>query len=292
MTDSELKKEALFYERRESNNSVKCLLCPVGCEISPGKTGVCHARRNDGGALIAESYGRVTSIALDPVEKKPFYYFHPGSRILSLGSYGCNLSCGFCQNHEISTRTAPYEYTSPGAAAAAAKQLIPDGNIGLAYTYNEPLIGYEYLLDCAKEIKNLGMKNAVVTNGYINEKPLSGLLPYIDAWSIDLKGYSDEFYRSLGGRLAHVKRTIELAASAAHVELTTLIIPGENDSPEAMDAEAAWIAGLSPDIPLHISRYFPKHKYDKPATPIETLTRLKDVASARLRLVRLGNAAQ
>jgi pyruvate formate lyase activating enzyme len=236
------------------------------------------------------SYGLVSSSSLDPIEKKPLYRFHPGTAIFSIGSFGCNLRCPFCQNHGISmVKPIDGEYTSPAQIAEISKKLIPRGNIGIAYTYNEPLIGYEFIKDCAILLRKQNQKNVLVTNGYINRQPFLELLPYIDALNIDLKGFGD-FYKKVKGRLDIVKENIALAAEAAHVEITTLIIPGENDGDEEIDALAMFISGINAEIPLHLSRFFPKYEMtDKPPTPPETILRLKKIAEKYLKYVYAGN---
>ncbi len=271
----------------------ECRICPHHCKIEEGHLGLCNARTNQNGEIISDNYGKLTAVALDPIEKKPLYHFHPGSKILSIGSYGCNLNCPFCQNCDISmvggTELETEEVTID-ELIAKGKQLQTRGNIGIAYTYNEPLIGFEFVRDCAKSAKEHGLKNIVVTNGYICEEPLLELLPYVDAFNIDLKGFRDEFYHKLRGDLATVKRTIELAAKVSHVEVTTLIIPGENDSEEEMAELSGWLAGLRPDIPLHISRFFPRWKMqDRDATPVERVYHLAEVAKMKLKYVHEGN---
>lgn len=270
-----------------------CEVCPHNCRIPEGKTGICGARRNKNGTIICESYGRLTSISLDPIEKKPLRRFHPGSLVLSVGSYGCNFRCPFCQNCEISMATgenADAIYVSPQELVQKALELVPNGNIGIAYTYNEPSVSYEYVLDCAKLCRENGLKNVMVTNGFMSEKILNELLKYLDAMNIDLKSFSEEFYRRIGGSLSDVKRTIELACKKCHVEVTTLVIPGENDSPEEMRRLAGWLASQSPDIPLHISRFFPMYKMaDRTPTPVETIYSLAKAAREYLRYVYEGN---
>lgn len=193
----------------------------------------------------------------DPIEKKPLYRFHPGSAILSLGSWGCNFTCPFCQNWQISQQEAPFRELTPEQALALARHYRADGSIGLAYTYNEPTLSYESIIQTARLVHEAGLVNVMVSNGYIEKEPLQALLPYIDAWNIDLKGFSQDFYQSLcGASLQPVLDTIEAAAAVSHVEVTTLVIPGENDDPAQMDAEARWLASISPDIPLHLTRYF------------------------------------
>jgi pyruvate formate lyase activating enzyme len=269
-----------------------CTICPHRCALEEGQTGFCRARKCVNGAIVCENYGRATSLALDPIEKKPLSRFHPGSMILSVGSYGCNLRCPFCQNSDISMADQSLDtvYLSPEDLVRRALSLRAKGNIGIAYTYNEPLIGYEYVMDCAKLAHENGLLNVAVTNGFILEEPLRSLLPYLDAMNIDLKGFTERFYKLLRGDLETVKRTIELASRACHVEVTTLIVPGENDSEEEMDALSAWLSSLNPEIPLHVSRFFPRYRMqDRGATPVSTVCRLAEVAGTHLRNVYTGN---
>jgi pyruvate formate lyase activating enzyme len=255
--------------------------------------------------VTAANYGRVTSLALDPIEKKPLARFHPGSMILSAGSYGCNLRCPFCQNYQISWSEEAYrfadraEYIPPEEMADIALSCRDRGNIGVAFTYNEPLIGYEYIRDTAKLVHEQGMVNVIVTNGTADLSVLAGLAPYIDAMNIDLKGFSNHYYNKvLGGDRAMTMAFIEEAVKHCHVELTTLIVPGENDSEGEMREMTAWIAGLTDSdgntigegIPLHISRFFPRfHMTDRDATKVSLVYRLADVARERLRHVYTGN---
>lgn len=230
------------------------------------------------------------AIALDPIEKKPLYRFHPGSAILSLGSWGCNFTCPFCQNWQISQQEAPFRELTPEQALALARHYRADGSIGLAYTYNEPTLSYEFIIQTARLVHKAGLVNVMVSNGYIEKEPLQALLPYIDAWNIDLKGFSQDFYQSLcGASLQPVLDTIEAAAAVSHVEVTTLVIPGENDDPAQMDAEARWLASILPDIPLHLTRYFPQYHWSAPVTPVETLKKLQAAAIPYLHYVYLGN---
>lgn len=273
-----------------------CRVCIHHCALEPGQTGLCGARKNEGGEIICGNYGRITSIALDPIEKKPLRDFHPGSMILSVGSYGCNLRCPFCQNHEISMtggEACDTEYISPEQLADMAlvwKEKKKAGNIGVAYTYNEPLAGWEYVRDTARLVREYGMANVLVTNGTASLEVLEELLPWTDAMNIDLKGFRQEYYRKLGGDLETVKAFIARAAESCHVELTTLIVPGENDSPEDMEAQAKWISGLNPELPLHITRFFPRYRMqDREATEVELLYRLARTAGKYLKKVYVGN---
>lgn len=271
-----------------------CQICMHRCTLSPGQTGLCSARKNENGKIVCANYGRITSLALDPIEKKPLKHFRPGSLILSVGSYGCNLRCPFCQNHEISMAgegDVHSPYVPPQRLADLALEWKERaGNIGIAYTYNEPLVGWEYVRDTARLVKENGMANVLVTNGTAAPEILEELLPLIDAMNIDLKGFRAEYYRMLGGDLDTVKTFIARAVTACHVELTTLIVPGENDSPEEMEAQARWIADLNPEIPLHITRFFPQyHMLDRKPTEIQSLRRLAETAGQYLTNVSLGN---
>lgn len=280
------------------SDSITCTLCPHGCGLSEGQTGFCRARRAEGGRIVPLGYGRLTSVALDPIEKKPLYHFHPGSCILSIGSFGCNLRCPFCQNYTISQAdeegfegmAIPMQEATPLELAEAAERLQREGrSIGVAFTYNEPLVAYEYVLESAKLLKGRGLAVVLVTNGQINEEPWRSLLPYVDAANIDLKGFDQKFYDWLKGDFNTTKRAIELAVQAGcHVEVTTLVIPGKNDSEVKMEEAAAYLKSLG-DIPLHLSRYFPRYESDIPMTPVETLTRLQKMAEKKLSHVHLGN---
>lgn len=270
-----------------------CSVCMHHCRLKPGQWGICQARKNEKGAVVCKSYGHVSSLALDPIEKKPLKRFHPGSKILSVGSYGCNLRCPFCQNHEISM-TGPMEgaedFLAPEELAGEALRCRARGNIGVAFTYNEPLSGWEYVRDTARLVKEAGMKNVLVTNGTASIWVLEELLPYIDAMNIDLKGFQEEYYRRLGGSLETVKAFISRAARDCHVELTTLIVPGENDRVSDMEREAAWIASVSEEIPLHVTRFFPQYRMqDRDATEVEQVYRLAETARGFLQHVYVGN---
>lgn len=270
-----------------------CELCFHRCDLSEGQTGFCRARACQDGKIVPLNYGKITSIALDPIEKKPLRRFHPGSKILSVGSFGCNLRCPFCQNYEISMSGEKELETaelSPEALADKALELRLYGNIGVAYTYNEPLVGYEYVRDCASLVHERGMVNVLVTNGTIDEAPWRTLVPLIDAVNIDLKGFTPEWYQRLGGNLEAVKSSISLAAERCHVEVTTLLVPGENDSAEEVTALAQWLASVDRNIPLYLSRFFSRYRMiDRPPTSVERMYQLVDVARAYLSFVYTGN---
>lgn len=270
-----------------------CATCFHRCALAEGQTGRCRARKNVGGEIRCINYARVTSLSLDPVEKKPLARFYPGSLILSAGSFGCNLDCPFCQNDSISCAsetTASWRMVEPRQLAETAYSLRDRGNIGAAFTYNEPMIGWEYVRDAAAEVKKLGMKNVVVTNGTASPEALGEVLPYIDAFNIDLKGFTEAWYKKLGGNLAEVEEFIRLAAKKSHVEITTLVVPGENDSPEEMGELSAFVASVDRAIPLHITRFFPRRKMlDTPPTDVGVMRTLAEEASKRLDTVLLGN---
>lgn len=274
-------------------DKIVCPVCPHHCALREGAVGRCRARKCVSGKITCINYGKITSLALDPIEKKPLYYFYPGSRIVSVGSFGCNLGCPFCQNHEIAAagaREARYARDmTPEEICEIAEETRDRGNIGVAYTYNEALVGYEFVRDTARLVHEAGMKNVLVTNGTAELPILEELLPYIDAMNIDLKAFRPELYKWLGGDLQTVMNFITRAAQESHVELTSLIVPGKNDSLEDMEREAAWIAGIDPDIPLHITRYFPRHRMAEPPTRISLMRELKSVAERHLNRVLLGN---
>ena len=276
----------------DKDDAALCELCPHGCIIAPGKTGICGVRENQAGALIAAGYGEISSIALDPIEKKPLYLFYPGSNILSIGGFGCNLHCRFCQNYEISKQYRDIRKEArrmaPSDVIAIAVSNVPKGNIGVAYTYNEPFIGYEFVYDCSKLAFEEGLKNVLVTNGYVSKKPLESILPLIDAMNIDLKGFSSSFYENVGGSLEAVLETIALSAKRCHVEVTTLVIPGENED-DIIDI-SKWLAAIDPGIPLHLSRFFPRYLMsDREPTPRDTIYKLQAAAKKYLKNVFVGN---
>ena len=274
-------------------NKQACNLCPHHCALAEGQVGFCHTRRNEGGQIKSLNYGRVTSLAIDPIEKKPLYHFYPGSVILSLGSFGCNMVCPFCQNYTISQggeQEVRWQISPEQLVELAQETSQQHGSIGVAFTYNEPLLSYEYLRDMLPLLRQAGQKAVLVTNGQVEEEPLKELLPYVDAMNIDLKTFSEKTYAKLGGSLQTTQRTIQMAAEAGvHVEVTTLVVPGISDDINEFCAEVDWLAGVSREIPLHLSRYFPRYKYNEAATPLEKLYEFKTLAKEKLSYVHLGN---
>ncbi|NLI98592.1 AmmeMemoRadiSam system radical SAM enzyme [bacterium] len=281
-------KEALFYECLE-NKKVKCRLCFHECKIDENKEGLCIARRNIAGKLIASTYGELVAANLDPIEKKPLYHFHPGEEILSVAANGCNLDCPFCQNADISRGKTSSRYVPPEKLIEIASER---RSKGIAYTYTEPLIWFEYLLDSSRIAHEQGLYNVIVSNGTINEKPLTELLPYIDAANIDIKG-DNEFYRKvLKGDMNSTLRTIRtLYRAGVHTEVTLLLVPGGNDSVEQINEVISFIESLDLRIPFHISRYFPHNQYPAPPTPEETMLRAYGQTKGRLLYAYLGNIA-
>ena len=288
--------EALYY-KQEDNLEVQCLLCPHLCLIEPDQHGICLTRMNQNGQLFTLSYGILSAVSSDPIEKKPLYHFYPGSNILSIGSYGCNLSCDFCQNCEISQIDDRvfdrHPFTEP--EDIANKAILHRNNIGLAYTYNEPSVYFEYMLECAGLIREANLCNVMVTNGYINKRPLDDLISCMDAFNVDLKSFRDSFYRDRSGAtLKPVLSTISrIASSASHLELTFLIITDHNDNEAEWKEMLRWISDhCSRDTVLHVSRYFPQHKMHKPPTPLSTISRFLDMARDQLDYVYPGNTSQ
>lgn len=288
-------KEALFYVPLEKHK-VRCELCPNFCELLPGETGLCKVRVNDDGILQTQVYNKIAAFGIDPVEKKPLYHFHPGKNILSIGEVGCNLRCHFCQNHRISQCYA-HEYHNfelVNTDHLVAEALNTPNIIGIAFTYNEPFTFFEFMLETAVRMRNNNLKNVVVSNGYVNPGPLKMILPYIDAFNIDMKGFTPDFYRNYtGGEILPVLESLKIISEArVHLEITNLVIPGINDDEKTFTEMVKWIAiELGPDVPLHLSRYFPHHEFTTEPTPLNTLEKLFEIAKQNLQHVYLGNVS-
>jgi pyruvate formate lyase activating enzyme len=279
-------KKALFYKKDKED--VICELCPHNCRIGEGKRGICGAREARGGVLYAVNFGGVTSASLDPIEKKPLFHFKPGSFILSVGSFGCNFKCGFCQNYSISQYEAKNERVTPEELISTA--LHSEDNTGIAFTYNEPLIGYEFLYEVCEKAKGSPLDLVLVTNGYVNSEPLEKLLPLINAVNIDLKAFTNKFYKEVCfGDLNTILQNIKAANSRCHVEITTLLVNGYNDSEEEVRSLAKWLSEVNPDIPLHFSRYYPTYKFDAEATPVERVISSREIAREYMHYVYVGN---
>ncbi|HOP08268.1 MAG TPA: AmmeMemoRadiSam system radical SAM enzyme [candidate division Zixibacteria bacterium] len=282
-----MQREAAFY-RKLDDDKVQCVLCPADCTLKPGQVGICGCRRNESGILYTDNFGEAVSIAIDPIEKKPLYHYLPGTFIVSAGPNGCNLSCKHCQNWTISQEEAPTRFISPEQMARLAGER---GSIGLAFTYSEPLIWYEYIREVAPLLHEAGLKAVLVSNGYINPRPLAELLPHLDAVNFDLKSIRDDFYRKIcKGTINAVLDAIRATrAAGVHLEVTNLIIPGLNDSERDLVDLCDFVASVSDMIPLHFSAYHPSYKMDRPPTPAETMKRAFDLASDRLKYVFVGN---
>ena len=282
-----------FFNKLE-DNKVKCLLCPHECLINPGKSGICKVRKNINGVLHLDVYGFLSATHFDPIEKKPLYHFHPGKEIFSLGSLGCNFHCKCCQNYHISqTGKSDFQHLTKSSIPEIVKRVMSSPlNIGVAYTYNEPIVWYEYMIDVAKEISQLQYKNVVVSNGFINREPLAKLIEFIDAFNIDLKGFSNEIYKSFaGGKLDNVLQTLQLVKEKdRHLEITFLVVTNVNDDIKDFQNMVKWIAqNLGSDVPFHISRYFPNYKYNAQATSVGLLKNMAGIASEALNYVYVGN---
>lgn len=282
------------YYVQENEGKVRCLLCPHHCLLQSGQSGICKVRTNKDGMLVTDNYGLLSAKHVDPIEKKPLYHYFPGSKIFSIGSVGCNLQCFFCQNCEISqTGVSDFPWLkaySPEEIVSEA--LLTPGNIGIAYTYNEPTVFFECMVDVARLSKKKELRNVMVSNGYIELEPLKELLPLVDAFNIDLKAFTDEFYRkSTHSLLEPVKQTLlRIREAGKHLEITNLVIPGLNDDEDLFESMLGWIANeLGKNTVLHLSKYFPKYQAKQPVTSVETLLRLKGIAQRYLNYVYLGN---
>jgi pyruvate formate lyase activating enzyme len=266
-----------------------CELCPNNCKIREGQKGTCMVRENQDGNLHLPAYGYLSAISSDPIEKKPLYHYYPGKQIFSAGFYGCNLSCPFCQNYTISKEfsLSGKNYISPDDLVDSAFE---KGSFGIAYTYSEPIVHFEYVTEAEEYASSLGLKNILVTNGYINDDFSDKLLSNTDAVNVDLKSYNPDFYtKELKGKLEPVLSFIRKAGASVHTEITTLIIPGKNDSEEELRQSAAFIASVNKQIPFHLSAYHPCYKYSIPPTTPSKLMRLAEIASEYLDFVYTGN---
>ncbi|UEL48922.1 AmmeMemoRadiSam system radical SAM enzyme [Terrisporobacter hibernicus] len=279
-----------FY--KEEDSYIKCYLCPHSCSLSEGKYGVCKLRTVKNNIPVVINYGEVTSANVDPIEKKPLYHFKPGMDILSVGTFGCNMSCSFCQNHEISQN-------KPSSKFIEIDKLISliintPNNVGIAFTYNEPFMWYEYIYDVAKKIKEYDKSISVVlvTNGFVNKEPLEKILPFIDAMNIDLKGFTKKYYNEIcGATIDPVLETIKIANKYTHVEITTLMVRDENDSIDEIVEIAKFLSFIDKNIPLHLNRYFPNYKMKNEPTLVEDIMKAKEEAKKYLNYVYVGNVA-
>jgi pyruvate formate lyase activating enzyme len=277
---------------KKSGGRLECLLCPHYCKLATGKTGICGVRKNTGEKIELMTYNILSGYALDPVEKKPLYHFFPGSNVLSIGSFGCNMKCDFCQNFHISQKVPESLIPEVSINKIIKDAISVENNIGVAFTYNEPIIWFEYMRDVAELVKKQGLYTIMVSNGFVNSEPLAEIVKFIDAFNIDLKAFNNNFYRNLtGAELEPVKNTLkQIARSGKHLEITTLLIPGQNDDEKEMKLQSEWIAcELGKDIPFHLSRYFPTYKRDNPPTSEESMKRLFEIAAGNLDYVYMGN---
>lgn len=274
---------------RTKDSKLSCVLCPHHCLIEDGERGICMVRENRGGSLYLPFYGVLSAVSTDPIEKKPLYHFYPGSSIFSVGFYGCSFRCPFCQNFRIA------QYAPSGAHRSIqpeelVEQALVQGASAIAYTYSEPLVHFEWMLETAKQAHRKGLKNVLVSNGFINPQPADELLEVLDAANIDFKSIRPEFYEDvIGGKVEPVMAFITQAAQRIHLELTTLVIPGYTDSREEISAIAEFIAAQHKDIPLHLSCYYPAYKFDAPPTEPDTVFELAEIARRHLNFVYPGN---
>ncbi len=286
--------KAAYFKLLDDKN-VRCILCPHKCLLKPGETGKCRVRHNVDGVLETEVFNNISAMAVDPIEKKPLYHFYPGTDIVSIGSFGCNMKCPFCQNHEISQPSVSVmnrrkNEISASAILSEAKRI--DTNIGLAFTYNEPIVWYEFMMDLATRAKKAGIATVMVSNGYISSEPLKGLIEFIDAFNIDLKAFNNDFYRKYtGAAIKPVLNTLkDIVTSGRHLEITYLIIPGYNDNQDEFRDCILWIVdNLGPDVILHLSRYFPNYQFTAPPTPSQTVVELYNIAKDKINFVYPGN---
>lgn len=275
------------YQQQLDDLKCRCELCPRHCVIKPGRHGFCLHRFNENGELKAEQYGQVAALGMDPIEKKPLYHFHPGRNILSVGANGCNLACKFCQNWHLSAGEASTRYVSPEQLADQAGK---KASIGLAFTYNEPMIWFEYILDTAALLRPRGLAVVLVSNGYLEQAPFDELIDWVNAINVDVKG-DESFYRELtDGHAEPVRRNVEEAVRrGVHVEVTHLLVTGANDEEEKMRELVDWLSSISRKVPLHISRYFPNHKYHAAPTSASMIELAVSIAREKLDFVYAGN---
>lgn len=283
------------YQKYLQNEKIQCLICPRECVLKEGQRGFCHVRINDGENITLETYGKNTGLSVDPIEKKPLYHFFPSSKVLSFGTFGCNMGCLFCQNYHMSKYRGDISVSKNGSPEDIVKTAIVNNCKSVAFTYNDPDIFFEYAIDTAKLCREAGIKTVAVTAGYINSEPRKEFYEVMDAANIDLKGFSEEFYRK--NCLAHLEpvlNTIKYAVNETpcHVELTTLLIEGENDDVKMLEDECEWIIeNLGDRIPLHFSGFYPRYKFnDRPSTTFKTLLKAREIAlNMGLKYVYTGN---
>lgn len=279
-------KEALFYEKLD-NNKVKCVLCPHECYIKDESTGICKQRKNIGGTLYTLNYGKISSYGNDPIEKKPLFHFKQKTNVFSIGSTGCNFCCKFCQNYSISLENPQ---TIELSSNDIINNVIKYNSPGIAFTYNEPTVWYEYMYDIAVKAKEKGLYTVMVTNGFIKKDPLIDLLEVIDAFNIDLKSFNNKYYKDMcGGNINPVLETIQTVSKKRHVEITTLIVENENDKINELEELFRWLSKVDENIPIHLSRYFPMYKLKNPPTKKATLYEAAEIAKKYLNYVYLGN---
>jgi len=280
--------ESKYYKKLQ-DGKVQCLLCPQLCLIADSQTGICRGRRNSGGTLYSVNYGKTTTLAIDPMEKKPLFHFLPGEEILSLSANSCNFACCFCQNYSISQFDAQTKKITPEELI----EICQNNNCrNIAFTYTEPFTWYEFIYDCAVLAKDNNLNIVLVTNGYVNQAPLMDILPYISAMNIDLKSINDDFYEEMcEGSLAPVKKTIENSFGKCHIEITNLLVTDKNDSTDEIRELCRYVSEVSPEIPLHISRYFPNYKLNDPPTPENKIIEAFNIAREYLNYAYLGNSS-
>ena len=279
-------KEGRYYEKLNGGR-LQCRLCPHLCKINKENVGKCGVRKNKNGELISLNYGKISGLHLDPIEKKPIHFYLEGTQTLSVGSFGCNFRCPFCQNHIIAKSIPPTRRMSP---KEIVEEAVRKGVPSISYTYNEPTVFYEMVLETAKLGKKRGLKNILVTNGYIEKEPLEELIPFIDGANVDLKGFNPQIYQEVfGGDLDVVKRNIAYFQQNLHLEITTLVVTGINDRKEELTGLFHWLASISPEIPLHLNRYYPSYQYHADPTDIDFLLEMKGEAEKVLNRVRCGN---